>query len=123
MFHDRAIEHRINRIDKPDKFTTEILATETYKDENNISPEILNSLFIFTNESSSLRNALILKRKRSLAVHFESKCLSSLAPKIWEIVPDSMREEKELSNLKNKIKGYTTEKCLYRLSKNYIGRI
>ena len=88
MFHDRAMEHRINRIDKPDKFTTEILATETYKDENNISPEILNSLFKFTNESSSLRNALILKRKRSLAVHFESKRLSSLAPKIWEIVPD-----------------------------------
>ena len=122
MFHGRAMEHRINRIDKPDKFTTETLATETYKDKNNISPEILNSLFEFTSESSSLTNALILKRKRKLTVHFESKRLSSLAPKIWEIVPDRMREEKA-SNFKNKIKGYTTEKCPHRLRKNYIGRI
>ena len=44
------------------------LATEIYKAKNKISPEVVNSLFEFTNKNYNLRNASILKRKRYFRV-------------------------------------------------------
>ena len=72
------------------------LATEIYKAKNKISPEVVNSLFEFTNKNYNLRNASILKRNRYFTVHYGSESLVSLAPKIWELVPDSVREVKTL---------------------------
>ena len=80
-------------------------------------------LFEFTNKNYNLRNASILKRKRYFTVHYGSESLVSLAPKIWELVPDSIREVKTLSIFKNKIKAWTTDKCPCRLCKNYIGQV
>ena len=106
MFHSRAMEHRINRIHErtlrliyPNKHqlqNLQTLATEIYKAKNKISPEVVNSLFEFTNKNYNLRNASILKRNRYFTVHYGSESLVSLAPKIWELVPDSVREVKTL---------------------------
>ena len=54
MFHSRAMEHGINRIHE--------------RTLRLISPEVVNSLFEFTNKNYSLRNASILKRKRYLSL-------------------------------------------------------
>ena len=99
------------------------LATKIYKAKNKISPEVVNSLFEFTNKNYNLRNASILKRKRYFTVHYGSESLVSLAPKIWELVPDSIREVKTSAIFKNKIKAWTTDKCPCRLCKNYIGQV
>ena len=82
------------------------LATEIYIALNKISREIVNSLFEFTNKNYVLRNVSLLKRKRNFTVHYGSEKLSSLAPKIIEFVPDSIREEKTLSIFKK----YTAQK-------------
>ena len=129
-FHSRAMEHRINRIHERtlrliypsqhqltfkellEKQKTvsihqrnlKTLATEIYKVKNKISPEVVNSLFAFTNKNYNLRNASILKRNRYFTVHYGRESLVSLAPKIWELVPDSVIEVKTLSIFKNKIK-------------------
>ena len=76
-------------------------ATEIYIALNKISREIVNWLFEFTNKNYVLRNMSLLKRKRNFTVHYGSEKLSSLAPKIMELVPDSIREEKTLSIFKN----------------------
>ena len=149
MFHSRAMELRINRIHESTlrliypnqhqltfrgllekKKTVSIrqrnlqtLAIEIHKAKNKIFPEVVNSLFEFTNKNYNLRNASILKRKRYFTVHYGSESLVSLAPKIWELVPDSIREVKTLSIFKNKIKAWTTDKCPCRLCKNYIGQV
>ena len=57
-----------------------MLATEIYKTKQKISPEIVNSLFEFTNKNCNLRNASILKRKRYFAVNYGSENLSSVGP-------------------------------------------
>ena len=103
------MEHRINRIHEralrliyPNKHqlqNLQTLATEIYKAKSKISPEVVNSLFEFTNQNYNLRNASILKRSRYLTGHYESESLVSLAPKIWELVPGSVREVKTLSIL------------------------
>ena len=130
MFHSRAMEHRINRIHErtlrpiypnqhqltfkkllEKKRTVSIhqrnlqtLTIEIYKAKNKISPEVVNSLFEFTNKNYNLRNASILKRNRYFTVHYGSESLVSLAPKIWEFVLDSIIEVKTLSIFKSKIK-------------------
>ena len=107
VFHSRAMDHRINRIHEitlrliyPNQYqiifkvlseksktvsihqiNLQTLAIEIYKVKNNISPEVVNSLFEFTNKNSNLRNASILKRKRFFTVHYGSESLLSLAPK------------------------------------------
>ena len=122
MFHSRAMEHRINRIHErtlrliyPNQHqltfkelleknktvsihqrNLQTLATEIYKAKNKISPEVVNSLFEFTNKNYNLRNASVLKRKRYSTVDYGIESLLSLAPKIWELVPDSIREVKIL---------------------------
>ena len=88
-----------------------------------MSPEIVNSLFELTNKNYNFRNTSILKGKRYFTVHYESESLVSLAPKIWELAPDSIREVKTLSIFKNKIKAWTTDKCPFRLCKNYIWKV
>ena len=149
MFHSRAMEHRINKIhertlrhiypnqhqltfkellEKNNTFSIhqrnlQTLATEIYKAKNKISPEVVNSLVEFTNKNYNLRNVSILKRNRYFTVHYGRESLVSLAPKIWELVPDSIREVKTLSIFKNKIKAWTTDKCPCRLCKNYIGQV
>ena len=80
-------------------------------------------MFEFTNKNYNLRNVALLKRKRYFTVHFASESLVSLAPKIWELVPDSIREVKTLSIFKNKIKAWTTDKRPCRLCENYIGQV
>ena len=149
MIHSRAVEHIINRTHERtlrriypnqhqltfkellEKSKTvsihqrnlQTLATEIYKAKNKISPEVVNSLFEFTNKNYNLRNASILKRNRYFTVHYGRESLVSLAPKIWELVPDSIREVKTLSIFKNKIKAWTINKCPCRLCKNYIGQV
>ena len=58
-------------------------------------------MFEFTNKNYNLRN--VSKRKRYFTVHDGSESLASLALKIWELVPDLIREVKTLSIFKNKI--------------------
>ena len=149
MFHSRAMEHRINRIHKrtlrliyPNQHqltfkelleknktvsihqrNLQTLANEIYKAKNKISPEVVNSLFEFTNKNCNLRNALILKRNRYFTVHYGSGSLVSLTPEIWKLVPDSIKEVKTLSIFKNKFKAWTADQCQCQLGKNYIWQV
>ena len=45
---------------------------------------------------------IFLRRNKYFTVHYGSESLVSLAPKIWELVPDSTREVKTLSIFKNR---------------------
>ena len=78
-------------------------ANEIYKAKNKVFLEVVNSLFEFTNKNYNLRIASVLKRKRNFTVHYGSESLLSLAPKIQELVPYSVRDVKA-SSFKNRIK-------------------
>ena len=52
---------------------SQTLATEIYKAKNKIIPEIVNSLFEFTNKNYNLRNASIFKRNKYFTVHYGSE--------------------------------------------------
>ena len=99
----------------------QVLATEIFRVKLNISPEILQELFSFNVRNYDLRNQSTLKRIKANSVHLGSESLSSLAPEIWDFVPDGFKNEKSLERFKYRIKSWTTDKCPCRICKVYIG--
>ena len=101
----------------------QVLATEIFKAKLNISPEISKELFSFNVRNYNFRSQLTLKRIKINSVYFGSESLSSLAPKIWDLVPGSFKNENSQERFKNRIKTWTTDKCPCRICKIYTGEV
>ena len=149
MFHSRTIEHRINRIheralrlvyDQSHELTfdqllvkdnsvsihqknLQVLATEIFKAKNGIAPTIMAELFQFTDKPYNLRSKSILQRTKDCTVYHGTKSISSLAPKIWELIPNDLKEENSVAAFKDKIKKWTNDKCPCRLCKKYVAHL
>ena len=63
------------------------------------------------------------RKKKDRTVYFGAESISSLAPKIWELIPDILKNETSLSSFRQKIKTWTTNKCPCRICKKYIGSV
>ena len=118
MSHSRAMNNRINKIHekalrlvykdktnlslddllKKDKSVSihqrnlQILATEIYKAKNDLGPEIMKDIFHSVQKPYNLRNYQTCK----YTMYFGTEGISSLAPKIWEIVPCEIKNTKSL---------------------------
>ena len=149
MFHSGNTENRVNKIheralrlvydDSPylsfdellikDKSVSihqrnlQFLTTEIFQVKNGASTRLTEDIFHFVNKPYDLRNNRILLRKRNRAVFYGTENLSSLARRIWELIPQSLKDETELSQFKTKIKTWANNKCPCRLCKKYIGHI
>ena len=120
MSHSRAMNNRINKIHekalrlvykdktnlslddllKKDKSVSihqrnlQTLAIEIYKARNDLGPDIMKDIFHFVQKPYNLRNDSTLKRRKNGTVYFGTESISSLAPKIWEIVPCEIKNAK-----------------------------
>ena len=99
----------------------QILATEIDKVRNDLGPEIKKGIFHFVQKPYNRKNDSTLKRRRNRTVYFGTETISSLAPKVCEIVPYKIRNAKSIDTFLKKIKLWTTDKCPCRLCKRYIG--
>ena len=116
MFRSRKIKHRRNSIHKrglelvyedshdltfhellaKDKSvsvhqkTLQLLATEIFKSKTGVLPELMNGIFHFLERPYNLRSNCTLERKRDYTVYHGLKSFSSLAPKLWDLLPNSM---------------------------------
>ena len=70
----------------------QFLATETFKVKNGVSTGLTEYIFQVANKPYDLRNNCILLRKRNKKVFYGIEGLSSLAPKIWELIPQSLKD-------------------------------
>ena len=52
-----------------------------------ISPPLLNEAFVPRQYNYELRGNNFLERRRVKSVRYDTESISSLAPKIWEILP------------------------------------
>ena len=59
----------------------------------------------------------MLQRKKDNTVYFGTESISSLAPKIWELLRGPLKNEIYLNSFKLKIKFWVTDKCPCRLCK------
>ena len=133
MSHSRTMNTRINKIHenalrlvyknetnrsfddllKKDKSVSihhknlQVLATEIYKGRNDLVPEIMIEIFHFVQKSCNLTNDSTLQRPKNHTAFFGTESISSIATKIWEIVPCEIKNAKLLYIFKEKIKLWT----------------
>ena len=68
------------------------LAYQIFKVKQNIAPEILREIFPEKESNYSLRNSTALQVRSIKTVMYGSETMSSLRPKIWEILPTELKE-------------------------------
>ena len=96
------------------------LATEMFKVKNNIAPEIMKELFSPKISHYDLRNNNSFKSRRVNSVWHGTESVSYLGPKIWDLVPNEIKESQSLNAFKFKIKRWVSDECPCRICKIYL---
>ena len=120
MFHSSAVNNKINNLHekslrliyknksnvsfdellKMNKSVTihqknlQYLATEIFKVRNGLGPEIMKDIFQFIDKPYNLRNNSIIQRHQNRTVYFGTESITSLAPKILELMPSEIKSAK-----------------------------
>ena len=81
----------------------------------------MKDIFHFAETPCNLRNNSTLKRRCIREVYFGTETISSLTPKICELVPNASKINTSLELFKKEIKLWTIDECPCRLCKLYIG--
>ena len=148
MFHSKSLNNKINSLqeralritygDRSSSFESllkkdnsvsihhrniQALPTEMFKVKNNIAPEIMKELFAPKTSSYDLRNNNSFKRRRVKSVWHGTKLVSYLDPKIWDLVPNEIKESESFDAFKFKIKRWVPEGCRCRIFKIYLGQV
>ena len=148
MFHSRALNRKINSIheralrvaykdntstfqellNKDNSVTVhhrylQVLASEMYKVKNKMAPDIVNEIFQNRTTSYNLRANSNFSIRPVHSVYHGTESLSFLGPKIWEQVPEDIKQSKSFEIFKNKIKGWVLTNCPCRLCCVYIQNV
>ena len=96
------------------------LGIEMYKTKHNLSPTIMKEIFPDRNYNGpNLRSQMDYELPHVHSVKGQ-QTLRFLGPKIWNIIPLSIKEACSLTIFKNKIKNWVPEDCPCRLCKDYV---
>ena len=102
----------------------QVLATEMYKVRKGISPAIIAELFEHKEEHCyNRRNNAEFTIPAIRTVYHGSESISYLGPKIWNILPDRLKNANSLETFKPEIKKWKPENCPCRLCKSYLQNI
>ena len=129
MFHSRSLNNKINQIykralritynDKSSSFqkllekdnsvtthhrTIKILAIETCKFLQGLSPPLINEIFVERNNNYSLRGNKVLNTRTVNSVRYGTETVSFLALKIMDILPKDIKDSEPIDVFKTKIK-------------------
>ena len=98
----------------------QMLATEIYNAKNNLGAKIMKDIFSLYTKPYNLRDDPGLQGRRGLAVYLGAGSISSLAPRMWELIPSDNRSANSLGISKENINFWTIDKCPCRICKTYI---
>ena len=148
MLHSRGLSNKINRIhaialrttynDKSsscselltkDRSVTihhrniRALVIEIYKVIQGISLPLLNEVFVSSQCNYDLRGNNFLERGSVKSVRYGTESASFLAPQIWEVLPNEIKDSDTLQIFKAKIKKWVPVGCPCRLCKIYLPQV
>ena len=101
----------------------QLVVTEIFKSKTRESLELMNDVFYFVERPYNLSRNYTLERKRDHTVYHGSESVSSLAPKLWKLLSNSIRSYATLKKLKTKINTWTVDHCTCRICKKYVGSV
>ena len=144
MFYSRTLNNRINKLQERSlrilyrddiscfedllirdnsitvhECNIKLLATEMYKVENNILPN-LGEFFKKRELRYNLRNQLGFVRDKANTTHYGTESITILGPKIWDIIPSDIKNAGTLNSFKINIKKWKVENCPCRLCKTFV---
>ena len=88
-----------------------------------MTPEGLSEIFQNRTSSYNLRKNSGFYVRKIYSVYQGTESLSFLGPKIWELVPEDIKQSASLAVFKSKIKHWVPLRCLCRLCRIYIQNI
>ena len=97
-----------------------LLAKELFKVQNNISPNVLDEFLISRELNHNLRNKSIFLREKSSSTKYGTNSLRILGPKVWEIIPNEIRNAQSLECFENKMRNWKVQNCPCNLCKEYV---
>ena len=113
MLNSRALNSKVNRLyekalrlvyrNKISLRNLKILATEKKKKKNDLIPEIMKDIFCFVEKTYNLKSNSTLKRSCNDSLYFDTENISSLAPEIWEFVPNEIKHAVSLESSEKKL--------------------
>ena len=102
----------------------QLLAIEIFKVKMNIFLEIKNEIFHFLkNYAYELRCGNRLSRSNIHFTHFGIESFANIAPKIWNKMPNQIKEASFLTVFKSKIKKWVSEDYPSWLCKTNVGKM
>ena len=88
-----------------------------------IFPPLLNEVFVLRQCNYEFRGKKFLERRRVKSVGYGTESISSLAPKIWEILPNEIKDSDTLQIFKTKIKMWAPVEYPCRQCKIYLSQV
>ena len=102
----------------------QVLATEIFKIKKNMAPEILSEIFQNRASLYNLRkNPSFFYVRQVHSFYRGTESLSFLGPKIWELIPEDIKQSASLAIFKSKIKNWVPLRCPCRLCHIYLQNI
>ena len=97
------------------------LALEMFRFYNGLSPPLMNNIFKLKAENPyNLRHVSVFSRPMVKSVYHGPESISYLRPKIWDILPEKLKNIENLEHFKKEIKTWKPDNCPCRLCKIYI---
>ena len=86
--------------------------TEVYKIKNGYTPQIMDDIFMFRENTHNLRNFQIKLNKSKETVRCGSETISYRTPFLWANLLEEYKLANSLSELKSKIKRWKCDTCV-----------
>ena len=99
------------------------LATEMLKVFKNLSTPITSDLFEVRENNYNLRNQSYFLIPTVKTVYHGSESIKNLGPRVWNLVPDNLKQAGNVDSFKTEIKNWIPGKCPCRLCKTYIPNV
>ena len=96
------------------------LAIELFKVRNNLSVTIMNDIFQPRVLNYNLRSQTDFARPNARSEHFGINSLRYMSAKVWDMVPNDMKNINDLEIFKNNIRKWKPIDCHCKLCRDYI---
>ena len=96
----------------------QVLVIKIYKALNNLPCPLMSALFKLKETKYSFRNETALVSFNKKTMNYGINSVSHLAPKIWDLVPEEIKNSKSLNIFEQKIKIWIPRKCSCTLAKH-----